>query len=393
MYTRTTKRLTLRTQAVRVTNSSVLRSYALKSTLLPRLASLSVDAQAYPDCELGWIPALFCSSILEIKIVPRSVDLLPSMTPTICADWLDAIAVICPELHTLCVYPYSPWLEWDESAPAGVQEAEEDIRGGLHIKLARLTQLRHVSINMYMTRHNDMAILGGFPHLECLEIRGPHQLGECMVVNFLEQNCFPELQRLAIHHTAWHDIYDTLNPSNPLLHGLATLDLVVDPRPVDPDEPDDYEGISCWLYRRLGEMTCPLTSLTIRFDLCPNNDLGFVSREDLELLARLPLEYASFHKVYIDGFGEDDPCLLLAETWPKIVELHWPDQRATTADLVHFESLPNLQHLTLDLQLTPASDLNYPLIPNGTEIFHTLECSKITCAIKFSTVHIKDIAK
>jgi hypothetical protein len=363
MFTRTTKRLTLRTQADPVTNSSVLRSYALKTTLLPRLVSLSMDAQAYPNCELDWIPALFCSSILEIKIIPQSVDLLSSMTHTICAEWLDAIAAICPELHTLCVYPYSPRVQWDESAPAGVQEAEEAIQDRFRIQLAKLTHLRHVSINPCMSMREDMVTLGGFPHLECLEIHGSHQPGTCAFVSNLAQSCFPKLQRLSLHHTSYSDLGYVLSRLNPLVRDLTTLDLIVDPRPVYHNRPLIYEKVAFMLYQNLSNKTYPLTRLAIRFDICPDDNLGTISQPDLRVLSRLPLEYVSFHKVHVYGWHNgDDPCRVLTDTWRNIAELHWPNQPANAQDLVHFSSLPNLRNLTLDLQLSPGSEIYYSIL-------------------------------
>jgi hypothetical protein len=161
------------------------------------------------------------------------------------------------------------------------------------------------------------------------------------------------------------------------MQNLTSMKLVVHPQPDHGDGPVCFASIPTAFYSQSRTKISNLTSLTIHFDLVSPREPGQIYSFEFEYFTRLPLEYVSFHKACLyDNPAKEPSCKRLAEAWPRITELHWPDQHATTQDLVCCSVLPELRHLTLNITITSVLD-SFIAPSRLSETFRVLESSKL----------------
>jgi hypothetical protein len=117
-----------------------------------------------------------------------------------------------------------------------------------------------------------------------------------------------------------------------------------------------------------------LQHLHINFSVCEGCGEGPCDIGDSDLfqeLSALPLTVVILESA---SFGFYDSCLYsqVATAFPEVIELRMPAQDATIKELVHFAKLPKLQHLLLNLDLTPVYREDTPTPAVGLAL-HTLE--------------------
>ncbi|KAG9121065.1 hypothetical protein FRC07_003119 [Ceratobasidium sp. 392] len=356
-----------------VKNSGALLAYAQTNTVLPNIRTFILESYYDSRSKLDWAVALFSSSLIEIrcKSVPGGHPPLPLQTALL---WLESIASKCPNVQTLELHPYSPWVDWDENAPLEARETNALIRTRFRAPLARLTQLRNLHINAYLTGREDVSTLSRLPQLERLEICSGQQLDAMVIMpNFLPES-FSALRYLALRNLQLGDLENIYRA--PLLESLNSFYLVVGPQP-DPEEgPARYGRLLNWFPIWEAEAKFrQLSSLTLIFEILDYGETVVLYEDELHSLAALPLRYIFVRGATAqDDSGSLTSSELLASLWPAIAEIHFPDQPATTEDLIHFAGLINLRHLTLNLVITAAPmDVSLPM--NRSSEFRVLQCS------------------
>ncbi|KAG8703372.1 hypothetical protein FRC09_004197 [Ceratobasidium sp. 395] len=344
------------------------------NTLFPNLLSFTMESYYNPGLRLDWAVELLSGSLLEIRYKPLLAS-CPPLPLKVALFWLESIALKCPNVQTLELHPYNPWVEWNESVPRDVHKADALIRGDFHKPLTRLTHLRRLYVSTYLTDRKDLTALSRLPNLETLDVCSGQQLDAMVIVPELPADSFPSLRHLALRNLHWeelHDIYKT--PA--LVRSLHSLCLVVGPQP-DPEEgPAEFQIIDNWLPIYVLNATFQqLNKLTLVFEILDRGQIVQLFESDLDALSSLPLEYIQVRGAIVEHDpDESTPCALLASLWPTVKEIHFWDQSATAADLVHFTALPHLRHLTLDLRIRPISaDLTIPIIRQT--VFRVLQCS------------------
>lgn len=366
-------------------------SYTEHTTLLPRLESLSVRSLTHSEDQFDWVAALFCDSLLEINVVPN-LESPPPLSLSTAVLWLDTMSTRCPKLQVLSLYPYNEWCEWDEAIPDTVSDIKFAFLNKARVPMTQLTQLRRLSVNMYLTGPSTLTAIAGLPNLEHLEIGITYREDVFINLPTAAKGLFPKLKHLSMHHLNMQDMLETLEAEY-ILRGLTSLDLVVDPKPFF-EEVEHWEWDST-TWRDLGQNLRQATRLKICFDAIKDDEACItLSEADIGHLVKIPLEYVYVRKAEVhDEYTDETPCELLARTWPNITHLHWPDQPANMEDLIYFVALPRLCHLTLDLQIVSVSDEAASSPASGPECFQTLECSKADCGEEFEPDQVGQIAK
>ncbi|KAG8796711.1 hypothetical protein FRC12_005805 [Ceratobasidium sp. 428] len=344
------------------------------NTLFPNLQKFSIESYYDPELMLDWAIGLLSSSLLEIRYKPLLAS-CPPLPLKMALFWLEYIALRCPNVQTLELHPYSPWVEWNEGVPHDVREADALIRGDFHKPLTRLTHLRSLYVSAYLTGKDDMNALSALPNLERLDICSGRQLDAMVTVSELPADSFPSLRHLALRNLQWEDL-DNIYQTPALVQSLHSLYLVVGPQP-EPEDPAEVRVIENWLpIHELATTFRRLTSLTLVFEALDRGQIVELFEPELDAISSLPLEYIQVRGATVeqDPF-ESTPCELLASLWPTITEIHFWDQSATPADLIHFTTLPHLRQLTLNLRIRPIS-ANLPIPINKQTMFRVLQCSK-----------------
>ncbi|KAF8595156.1 hypothetical protein BDV93DRAFT_611557 [Ceratobasidium sp. AG-I] len=284
-----------------------------------------------------------------------------------------------------------PLQQMARDIPLSVWEMKHDFYHETHSTMVKLTQLRRLSINMYLTGHETLTAIAGLPNLEHLAIGSTHQEDVFMSLPEPAEGLFPKLRYLALHHISYEDMITALSTEY-LLRGLTSLDLVVDPKPI-------FEDAAQWAWDAfhwgiLEENLRQATRLRICFDSVTDDaSCVKISEYNMEQLEKIPLRYIFLRKARLDdGDIEGHPFELLVRTWPNITHIHLPDQPANIEDLVYFLSLPHLCHLTLNLNIRPVGNPAPSLHASGPESFKILECSKASCGEEFEPAQVGEIA-
>ncbi|KAF8595154.1 hypothetical protein BDV93DRAFT_576276 [Ceratobasidium sp. AG-I] len=392
MYTKFTKCLVIQGKpGCKIKHAASLISYAKHTALLPQLRHLSVRSLEYSEDQFDWVAALFCNSLLQINVIPN-LDAPPPLSLSTATLWLDEMSTKCPNLHVLSLYPYSEWREWDDDMPGAVRQIKTNFHDEIHVPITKLTQLHRLSVNMYLTGKETFTAIARLPNLECLKIGITYREDTMILPPAPVEGFFPKLQHLSLHHLNLEDMITALSTEY-LLRGLASLDLMVDPRPF-------FEEAAIWEWEwstwgTLGQNLRQATWLKI----CFGDDDDILSRitisqNDFEHLANIPLRHIFMRNALLNKYSMEEPsCALLARTWPNITHLHMLDQPAEMEDLIYFSSLPHLCHLTLDLTIRSVNDLTQSPQASGPEGFRILKCSKARCGEEFEPAQVGDIAR
>lgn len=392
MYTKFTRYLDIRANpGCKIQKASVLVSYAKGFVLLRCLQRLSVRSLTYSEHQFDWVTALFYDSLLEISVIPN-LDVPSPLSLSTVALWLDTVAIKYPKLYSLSIYPYSEWVAWDEYLPASVSQVKDKFWKESHVPMAKLTQLRRLSISMYLTERETLTAIANLPNLEHLEIGITHQNDTLIMMPSPADGLFHKLKHLALHYISRQNIFSALSTSY-LMGNLTSLDLVVHPKPIF--EEDWVDNVNMWIWEELGKTLRQTTHLQICFDLIAGDQpSSMILDEDIAQVAHLPLEHFLVRKALLDeDVIEGYPCEPLTGTSPNFRHLHWPDQPVKMTDLFYFASLPHLCHLTINLNIRPVEDRAPSPELSGSETFRILECSKVRCGEGFELAQVVEIAK
>ncbi|KAG9121066.1 hypothetical protein FRC07_003120 [Ceratobasidium sp. 392] len=365
-----------------VKNSAALLAYAKTHTILPNLQSLTIRSYYNPDMTYDWAIALFSPTLLEIKC-KSSLHARPPLSLTGASLWLESIASKCPNLELLELYPYFESPELDEEVPEyWTREANEPTVEDFSWQLHRFTEFKqlhtlYINTNLTHDQYHTNAI-ANIPNLERLGVYSGHQLDALFICPDLSSPVFPKLRHLDIRNLQWRDL-EAIWRMESVIQALESLHLVIGPKPDPEDDSAEWDELNSWFPSNVVSKFQQLTELTLSLDFSDRGGIETLFERELEPLSHLPLQYVFISGLALDTDSSGDeapsPCEVLARLWPNIQELHWPDQPATSHDLIYFATLPQLRHLTLDVELMPAPE-DLDDIAAGSETFQVLECSK-----------------
>jgi hypothetical protein len=170
----------------------------------------------------------------------------------------------------------------------------------------------------------------------------------------LPGNAFPSLQALTLSHIMPPQVI-IIWQMQPIVKGLTSVQIGF---ARDYDNIDvDLEGYAPRFLPLLCSGSPHLAYLAL--DFYPGHDYDddtfyIVSADLLGLLGMLPLRSLHVNSAVV---GSENAALLLAHAFPRICTLRWPDQAALLHELDAFADNPNLEHLSLRIDLLASSTL------------------------------------
>lgn len=247
-------------------------------------------------------------------------------------------------LHISILYPFNTYLnddDWDPSVD-GIDH--------IHSYLTSITKLRDLSSSYFML-HFYLPELGALPCLRMLGINMPDNMNLPAVS--LSKDAFPVLRTVSFTRIGL-DQANAMWQVLPMVENLADVMMVLDvPNQTLSTQPETRANF----FHLLSSSSPYIIRLSLDFPPLNGYSRDLVAhkigKNELTLLGQLPLQELYMRNVCIE---HPNSCSLLAATFPRIRVLHWPGQSAQCCDLSLFADNPNLEHLSLCLDLRKPPD-------------------------------------
>ncbi|KAG8771953.1 hypothetical protein FRC12_003318 [Ceratobasidium sp. 428] len=297
-------------------------------------------------CSTLWIKAFACSSLVEVRLVPyfdatRAYSALASDEEL--QEAIEVLVVKSPHIKKLPLFPHNHTRQHD------MNSSDLSIYANLHYgSIYSLPVLCDLSCNLGMLV-SSLDLLSNLPHLQSLTVwaGGPRYTS---FDQGLSDTFFPALTSMNLHLIGYIDPagLDVLISMLEMLSRLDVLRISID--------------VGGFLSRSLSvpnRLFPTLKSLSNLRDIYVNFAPGYREPHSMTY-ERSPvmdsiLSLPSLETVCLDGV--DLPiampgALRYETTWQLVTSLSMPFHRARIDTLFDFSRLPNLQHLTLELELS-----------------------------------------
>jgi hypothetical protein len=273
---------------------------------------------------------------------------IPVVSPQTASALFRTFAERCPNLQQLSIF-VNP--RWGPSANESRLFSQENGIDYFARFFESAKHLRELTCTTGLIQHNRAIFTGmsRLPNLERLKIYSSKEGAPLSAT--LQPDVFPKLKSLSLLDFSPSEALSVFNRA-PMVRALTNVTLECDP---SQDRTIDLDGFYSTRFIPILCTHSPhITHLSIRPHVAIREDDESwfeITIEALRLLSSLPLEALSCYGCRVETRTNQNPCEVLAKTFPQIKVLRWPDQPATCNDLWFFASMPKLEHLAVYLDL------------------------------------------
>ncbi|KAG8722087.1 hypothetical protein FRC08_007194 [Ceratobasidium sp. 394] len=301
--------------------------------LLPRLLRLTIDCDDTQGSDrivaaIMWISIFLTGTSTSVRM--RGWDMLGHpgiISPLELSALLQAIVQACPQVSELTL----PTVLNDTKN----EDAEHCLLNLLSTRpafqlLVKLSNLRELTIGLWVFRPEFIDAIGRLPHLVRLNVPSSYRDVASLQPASLDKALFPALEALFLDMISFADAMIPLR--HPVLvQGLVSFKLFV------YDDSGDELGI----FLALQGMPS-LAHLDMEFGTPEEFDMN--NTDVLDVLAQIPLRFVRLVRVKFS----DVRAIRLEKVFPSVVDLEMPNQLAGLAELTSYAAIPNLKRLVID---------------------------------------------
>ncbi|KAG9081819.1 hypothetical protein FS749_007361 [Ceratobasidium sp. UAMH 11750] len=351
---------------------NVLAQYAKDDTLLPNLLHLTLTAPFPIESrhQMLWIRTFLAPSIIDVQVIswPPSNELPLVHIPT-ARSLLTHISKVVPTMQRLSLFI--------EEKRFQRPEEDADMMGFWELPLSdcfkNLPALQEITTTEAILGADVFRAVSGLAKLKVLDIWAHYGFTgswDELDPKSLPSNPFPALEHFSMRRTDAERVRSIFK--RPVFSNLSSLrlDLCIWQTP---------EAWQCGLIELIARACPRLTTLNIAFEKVLIHDdpidlleLAPDGSTALSLMSKLPLKTVHISNAALGLEPNSVRADALQLAWPLVTELSMPDLRAGFEELYEFSQLPDLQELTLGLNLEDCPNDDFFKRPIGSLSLRTL---------------------